>query len=321
LFAPVQDPGHGCGFLGPSAIPTTSIRTADDYNPVLNRRGCRSTVQDLQVGVWGRRPQDGFAKLVWDNVGIQYGFNAFQARVISAEQFVHLNENIGSIDIDRNFVSGRTEADPGTPQIAHRTQVNDGRGLADVAILDLPATANIEIHTPYHAWSIDERLRKNNGTDANHVKWMGGPGGLAFDTMDAWLEAVEADTAPGTRAEKVIRNKPEAAANSCFIGGEQIPLDDDRCTAQYPVFADARIAAGESIAADTMKCTLKPLVRSDYAQTLTDDQWARLQQAFSNGVCDWAVPGVGEVPSEPWTTFADGPGGRPLPPTPASQPL
>jgi hypothetical protein len=50
-------------------------------------------------------------------------------------------------------------------------------------------------------------------------------------------------------------------------------------------------------------------------------QWDRLRAAFPDGVCDYGRRGVGQVPAEPGTTFAAGPGGAPLGPAPQSQPL
>ena len=41
------------------------------------------------------------------------------------------------------------------------------------------------------------------------------------------------------------------------------------------------------LADDTLKCELKPMVRSSYPVSFTDDQWSRLQKAFPTGVCDW----------------------------------
>ena len=57
---------------------------------------------------------------------------------------------------------------------------------------------------------------------------------------------------------------------------------------------------------------LKPLVRSDYPVTFTDDQWARLQAAFPDGVADWTKPDPEATPNVPWLTYKDGPGGQPM---------
>ena len=48
-------------------------------------------------------------------------------------------------------------------------------------------------------------------------------------------------------------------------------------------------------------------------------QLARLQAAFPDGVCDWSLSGVGQQAAVSPLTFADGPGGAPLPPALVSQ--
>ena len=88
---------------------------------------------------------------------------------------------------------------------------------------------------------------------------------------------------------------------------------------EWPVYRDTRVASGEPLSSDIMKCQLKPLVRSGYQVTFTDDQWNRLAAVFPNGVCDYAMPGVGQVAPEPWQTFAAGPGGQPLGDAPVSR--
>jgi hypothetical protein len=51
----------------------------------------------------------------------------------------------------------------------------------------------------------------------------------------------------------------------------------------------------------------------------TDVQWARLQGAFPDGVCDWDQRGVGQRHVRSPLTFEDGPGGKPLARTPTSR--
>ena len=91
LFSHVINPSHGCWGVQPVGGPDP-----ENYHPVLNWRGCRGTVSDLQVSIWGKREQDGFAKVAYDNVGVQYGLKALENGDISAEQFVDLNETIGA---------------------------------------------------------------------------------------------------------------------------------------------------------------------------------------------------------------------------------
>jgi hypothetical protein len=69
-----------------------------------------------------------------------------------------------------------------------------------------------------------------------------------------------------------------------------------------------------------MACQLKPLDRAGYAVTFTDAQWARLQQVFADGVCDWSKEPIGFQRSLSWLTYAGGPGGQQLGPPPESHP-
>src|SRR5437763_10386665 len=70
-FAPVGIPSRvqNCNLQG---TPLASLV----YNPTTNPTGVRCDVQDYQSAIWGLRPQDGFARSAYANVGIQYGLSA-----------------------------------------------------------------------------------------------------------------------------------------------------------------------------------------------------------------------------------------------------
>ena len=74
-----------------------------------------------------------------------------------------------------------------------------------------------------------------------------------------------------------------------------------------PIYGTPRTVAGDAITVDTNKCQLKPLNRSDdYGPTpFTDAQWARMQDLFPDGVCDFSKPGVGQQPTIAWQTYQD----------------
>src|SRR5206468_3350292 len=93
----------------------------------------------------------------------------------------------------------RTDAD--VSRIAYRTSnIDDARGLAQVAIIDLPSPSNVEIHTPHHAYAVEARLVAANGDADNHAIWHA-PGAplvydavfeaTAFATMNEWLTRIE----------------------------------------------------------------------------------------------------------------------------------
>jgi hypothetical protein len=298
------------------------------YDPETNPEGTRCTQADYQVAVWGRRPEDGFARETWSNEGVQYGLVALQSGLILPEQFVDLNEKIGGRDIDNNWIPQRSSGDPVAQPIAYFTgRVNDGRRLDQVPIIDLRGHDNEEIHTDFNSYAMRQRLLESNGHADNHVIFTAqtplvvppSVAAEAFSLMDQWLAAIEADTSADALAVKVVRHKPAGAVDSCYIGEEKV-TDQAKCRALFPYYGTMRMAAGCSLSNHSLKCQLKPLNRADYLPvTFTDEQWARLEQAFPTGVCDWNRPAVGERPSEPWVTFQDGPGlGRPLGPPPVS---
>ncbi|MGH8482095.1 MAG: DUF6351 family protein [Nevskiaceae bacterium] len=340
LFAPVVDPEGGCG-----------LRSGDEYNANTNPTGCRGSVPEYNVSVIGKRvPEEwsqpaanpntnlaeamvgGFARFPYDNHGVQYGLNALLAGTLLPEQFVDLNERIGTVDVDFNYIPGRRIADAGSEILYSAGAINDGGGMGQMAIIDLRGTSNAEIHTDYHSWVLRARLDAANGHHDNHAIWTfpsslvvpPSVAELSFNTLDAWLSAVEADTAPGTLEEKVARNKPATAVDQCFIGDATLPpvTDATACAAAFPYFASPRIAAGGPATHDNGSCQLKPLAREDYPVTVvfTDAQWERLQAVFPDGVCDYAKPPVGFTPSVPWLQH-DGFGGVALGDTPQSVPF
>jgi hypothetical protein len=224
-------------------------------------------------------------------------------------------------------------------------------------IADIVYNVNEE-HYDFRNYSIRSRILNAHGDYDTHVIWRrkGNPPDYAarrFDTLNAWLAAVEADTSNRPLRAKLVANKPALAVDACWrsglgvdgwstdpaycntganphmnssvgtypgtgpFGGQQlyVPTADE-----WPVYRDTRVASGEGNASDIMKCQLKPLSRSDYAVSFSDAQWARLQAAFPAGVCNYAVPGIAQAAPQPWQTFAEGPGGQPLGAPPVSKP-
>lgn len=328
LFSATEDPTNGCG-----------VAAEEHYNAETNPDGCRGKYEDFEVNVWGRRPEalwtapekaigQGFANSLYDNIGVQYGLKALGAGQITTEQFVDLNEKIGGFDVDFELTPQRTTQDPGTARTAYAAgRVNDGHMLNQVAIIDSRSTGNVDpllIHTMHHTFAHKDRIKKMHGTAENHVSWRGGEPAPAFDVMDQWLSAVEADASSDPLPAKIIKNKPADARDMCFARDQRF-TNKATCDALWPYYGAPRIVAGSPTTHDVMKCQLKPIDRDDAAYgpiPFTDMQWARLEAVFPDGVCDWSRPSVDVQKSIPWQTYADGPGtGRPLPPAPASQPL
>ena len=326
-----MDPAYAVGCQGgPIAALAASGPAADTsyvYNSQTNPGGVRCTVQDYGVSIWGRRPSDGFANRPYDNVGVQYGLQALESGLITAEQFVDLNEKIGGIDIDWNYQTARSAADPGALKVAYRGgRVTNPREAAKVPIMDLRGFSPEEIHTDVHSFSMRARLDQANGGHGNQIIWNGGaamfpdPAAFAdsFVVLDQWLSVIEADASGDPLEAKVLRNKPAQAVDACWVGGQKI-TDLSVCRAAFPYFGTPRIAAGGPLADNIFKCSLKPLARGDYHSSFSDAQWARLQAVYSDGVCDYLSHGIEQVTTVPWLSYEQGPGGQPLGAAPKSE--
>ena len=327
------------------------------YDPTLRRNGVRCDTdggpQEPQWGTFVDSDGSTKTKLPYDNVGVQYGLKALQNGVISAEEFVRLNEGVGSYDNDRTW-SGGNPASPTVPAARHTAQtdvlptiyksglITDGKQLAKVAIIDLRAfDLNPNIHMPWRSWSERDRLDRANGTHANQVirAFLTTNGGItpgaagvrqSFLMMDRWLANIEADTSGTSIEQKVINDKPADVHDACFNSAgatdSDLLLDVGLDSAACQVGAIAKsmsaphVVAGGPLAENVFKCQVKPLNLSDpdYRGTaFTPNQAARLAAVFPNGVCDWTKPGVGQTNAVP-TTFENGPGGEPLPPPPVA---
>jgi hypothetical protein len=295
------------------------------YSAQSNPHGVRCTLQDYMVNLFGRRPQDGFANRPGDNVGVQYGLKALRDGAISPAQFVDINTHIGGADIDLNITQARTTADSIGLVRAYRSgAVDEANNLNRVAIIDLRGPDPGFFHDVYRTYAMRARLMRDFGTAANQVLWRGQAPILGDSSytdqsifaMDAWLARVAADRRRVPLARKIIHDKPPSLTDRCTDGnGHDVPAQV--CDQTVVPYGAPRIGAGGPLADDTWKCQLKPMVRSDYPVSFTDEQWRRLQQAFPTGVCDWSKPGVGQRPTVAWLTYQDRRGhviygGRPL---------
>ncbi|KAL4802569.1 hypothetical protein BDV18DRAFT_163971 [Aspergillus unguis] len=320
------DPTQGTGF-----------DFTQTYNPQSNPAGTRGTLQDYQVNYLGRRspgewsPAEvkigkGFANLPWDNEGVQYGLGALLNGQITVQQFLDLNEKVGGVDIDGNWIPSRTVASPVALERLHRCGlINDFSHLSEVAILDLRCPERedpIRSHTQFHTWVSRAGLIRAQGHAENQAIWtcpgfktVQGPPEAAFLLMENWLAAVYSDTSELALAEKIRKSRPSDltdgihAPDGAYIGGME------EMNRLYPYYGDPRtVAACSNLNAMLIaKSQLKPIKVGDYAGVLfSESELERLHHIFPNGVADWDKPGVGQVQSVPWLSYESGPGGFPL---------
>ncbi|HWE15328.1 MAG TPA: DUF6351 family protein [Solirubrobacteraceae bacterium] len=325
--------------------PCAGVSSTQRYNTQTNPAGVRCSIIDLNrnllglrsPSVWSaaeQRIRHGFTGLPIDNVGVEYGLSALRSAAITPAQFVDLNAYIGGSDVDSNPVPRRLVADTPALANAYRTGlINETNNLNQTAIIDCRGPDPGAAHDAYRAFAIRARLDREHGTHANQLIWEG-PGPIVADTqcernsfiaMDRWLSAVERDHSATPLPQKLIRDKPADLTDECYDGLGHM-LSHQLCgPAVVPVYGTPRMVAGEPISTDQNKCRLVPLRRAGNWGPIpfTDAQWAQLQRAFPNGVCDFSQPGIDQQPTVPWLTYQDPRGaviygGRPLGGTPVS---
>jgi hypothetical protein len=305
LFVPSIKAGNkpGCALKDQSLV----------YDARDNPRGARCSVADWRVNEIGRDPKTGFAYRYDDNVGVQYGLGALNAGTISVDEFLDLNARIGGYDVDGNFQPERMRGNPvGVRRIYESGLLNSGGGgLATVPILSFRSynDAAGDIHDRFRDIVIRTRMRRANGDTDNAAFWVAGADRKKFegvqtqalDAMTQWLDAITAAPGPLTHA-KVVRYKPIAAVDAYFDGQGVKHAEPFTATGPseanrlYPFYSDPRVVAGGPLSVDVLKCQLKSVDAHAYKVRFAPAQWARLKLIFPKGVCDFARPGVGQVP-------------------------
>jgi hypothetical protein len=334
LFADWNDPQNRGAFqAGVTVRPGCGLGTGEAYNPITNPTGPRCSVQDYQRNIWGTSGPRHVAPLPFDNTGVQYGLTALQAGLISVDQFIDLNAHIGGIDNEGGFTTARVSMSDAMAATFYRSgQTTDAHRLADVPIVDVREALDdndpeglSDMHQPYNTKAMRARLDAANGGHGNQVVWFPPPANVdvaAVLAVDRWLDAVDKDRRPGTRAQKIVRDRPVSLRDTCWIDSQ--PVTDVRaCAQKFPGprhGGTARIVAGGPLTSDLRKCQLKPLRRQDYKVAFSAGQWSSLLAVFPRGVCDWSKPSVGHQRALPWMSF-DRVGGRPLGNAPTSVPF
>lgn len=307
-FGHFENPTIGCD---------PSLPAAQVYHPANNPGGVRCTLVDNMKNVLGSDPNTGAGRRIFDNVGVQYGLAALNDGAISKAQFLHINKGIGGYGKDGVAQAARTVAETEGLQAAYAggRVVRGDLGLASVPIVDLRYYTDTsgDIHDRVRSFSLRERLVRANGHFDNHVMVMSTPeaavqGALAaFIGLDAWLVAL-ADADKSDLPAAVIATKPPVLPSDlCFLDPAMNPTAG-ACEQPLKVHASPRLIAGAGLHNDTLKCTLKPIDPEDYSVVFTAAEMATLQQVFPDGVCDWEVPGVEQVPAlGTWQSFGPKP--------------
>lgn len=306
LFLSAIDPTVGC-----------APQLAEEvYDPQSNPDGVRCTLPDINVNMLGTDPVTGFAQRPLDNVGVPYGLGALEDGVISVDEFLDLNANIGGYDIDGNIITGRTEATTGSLETTYRVgALSEGDALTDVPIIlrNVYLDPDGDIHTRVWAFDIRERLRRNGADAPNLLLWtdpgVGGVGALVasvtgqIDGANRSVEALDAWLTAGERPANVT-NQCVLADGTLIKGGWEIYDQPGPCADAYPVASDPRFVAGQRLGTTVLACERQPADQSPWSSSFSEAQRQRLAEVFPTGVCDWSKPGRGSQPSSgKWLNF------------------
>ena len=303
-----------------SAVFSSAVPVALRYNPVTFPSGARPTMFDWVRNVYGRDPVTGFGLRPYDNVGVQYGLAALNSGAITTTQFLDLNQSIGGVDQDYNYVASRAVGDAGAIKRAYQAGLSMGGngGLSSIPVFDMGSYNDAGgYHYQWYRFAIRERLREANGDVGNHVMWRGAsvPQNKAWQLLNMWVLAVKQDHSSLTDHQKVVLHRPSVLVDGCWPSTSQFVAEpqtlssapNTTCNTVYPSWTNPRFVAGGPIQANRYKCQLKPTTPADYTVAFSPAESARLNSIFPNGVCDWSKPGVNQTGVVPWPSFGPSP--------------
>ena len=204
--------------------------------------------------VYGVGP-DGFARVPWDNVGVQYGLSALTSGKITPTEFLKLNATVGSWKETKDMVQEACPFFPvpgcTTPPFDFWSRRNmqlspDGgvtpaprragdmaaanaaytsgivfRGAVDIPIIDWRhyLDAELDMHHALQSFATRKRMLDYDGDASNQVIWFtDARPARSFDQTPQALAVID-DWMANIRAhpeDGVVGNKPAAAVDSCF---------------------------------------------------------------------------------------------------------
>jgi Tannase-like family of unknown function (DUF6351) len=189
---------------------------------------------------------DGYAKVPWDNVGVQYGLKALKDGNITPAEFLKLNATVGSWKNSKDMVQegcpfiaalcsipaqfdpwsrrnmrlspdgGVTPAPRGEGNMdAANAAYTSGivfRGDIDIPVIDWRhyLEHRLDMHNSHQSFASRKRMLNFDGDAANQVIWFtdARPGALQFDQTPMALDVMDEWVLSG--------HKPARAVDSCF---------------------------------------------------------------------------------------------------------
>ena len=238
--------------LSPLAMNPTFTDVDDIDKLAQGTEGVEWTHWDDTRNIYGTG-EDGFARVPWDNVGVQYGLQALVDGTITPDEFLDLNANVGgwkdSADMveegfpfagplspenfdpwsSRNMLLSpdggatpavRTEGDVEAMNAAY-TSGMEFTGDIDIPVIDWRhyLEDELDMHNSQQSFAARQRMLNADDDASNQVIWFtDARPAVAFDQTPMAFEVIDewmANIAADPQ-HRVARNKPERAVDSCF---------------------------------------------------------------------------------------------------------
>ncbi|HKY66140.1 MAG TPA: DUF6351 family protein [Acidimicrobiales bacterium] len=238
--------------LSPLAMNPTFTDVDDIDKLAQGTEGVEWTHWDDTRNIYGTG-EDGFARVPWDNVGVQYGLQALVDGTITPDEFLDLNANVGgwkdTADMveegfpfagplspenfdpwsSRNMLLSpdggatpavRTEGDIEAMNAAY-TSGMEFTGDIDIPVIDWRhyLEDELDMHNSQQSFAARQRMLNADDDASNQVIWFtDARPAVAFDQTPMAFEVIDewmANIAADPQ-HRVARNKPERAVDSCF---------------------------------------------------------------------------------------------------------
>ena len=274
--------------------------------------------QDLQH-IYGV-DEDGWAKITWDNTGVQYGLESLQEGTITKEEFLHLNAALGgwkppsemgfpSFPYDHeNRQPQRTEASLEAIENAYEAGIVF-LGDIDIPVIDYRLYMDhiLDMHHFRESFTTRERLEMARGDADNQLIWVSDVENpdyeqivlMAYLLMDEWLLNIIENP-----EQSVVENKPDLAVDTAWDAegnilaqGPGIWEEGGAGFEAFTPYSTSRMLAGSPTHGLMFKPELIPvdeaIARGYYPGDFDEDDFEMLRAIFPAGVADYEEPCLG----------------------------
>ncbi|MGH9288592.1 MAG: DUF6351 family protein [Acidimicrobiales bacterium] len=238
--------------LTPLVLNPTFTNVSDIDKLAQGTEGVEWTHWGDTVNIYGRGA-DGFARVPWDNVGVQYGLRALVDRLITPSDFLDLNAQVGSWKNSADMVpegfpfrgafspqnfdpwssrnmnlspdggatpAPRREGDPDAMRAAY-TSGMEFQGDIDIPVIDWRhyLEDELDMHHSHQSFATRQRMLNADGDASNQVIWFTDARPVrAFDQTPMAFEVIDEWMAniAAHPERSVAHNKPDRAVDSCF---------------------------------------------------------------------------------------------------------